>query len=589
MIAKQQQSLSRGPIVAMLTLSSIMVALMAGLSWQNGRDTAAANEESSVSRRIDEAAEALLSTVKDAETGQRGYLLTGNEQYLDSYNSAVAQISPILNKLREATAARPDQVDREKALEPVVLAKMNELAATVDLRRTQGLPRALKIVETDAGKHYMDDIRAQSTAMRDVAARRVAMFSAIAETSASRLRMVSTAGSLVLLGFLAISAVAVLRGLAHREDLYRRATSNAELLRVTLSSIGDAVIATDTESRITFINPVAQNLTGWNEKDAVGIPMDQVFRIVNEATRAPVPNPAENAMRTGTIVGLANHTILITKQDKEIPIDDSGSPIRGPDGAVVGAILVFRDISERHASEKQLKASNEQLQHFVTAAAHDLRAPLNSASVYTELLARQLAGQIDAEGEQTLGYVQSGVRRILRLLDDLLAYAQASHFQLEQGKQTPIEDALKTVLENLRSEIEKTTATITADKLSVVSAHEAHLVQLLQNLIGNALKYYGDNPPEVRVSCEDTDSEWVVSVTDNGVGIAPAYTEEIFRPFKRLHGEDRPGSGIGLATCQKIVAGYGGRIWVTSEPGKGSTFFFSLPYRDGSTANGVKL
>jgi light-regulated signal transduction histidine kinase (bacteriophytochrome) len=254
---------------------------------------------------------------------------------------------------------------------------------------------------------------------------------------------------------------------------------------------------------------------------------------------------------------------------------------------VVGAVLVFRDISERHFAEKQLKASNEQLQQFVTAAAHDLRAPLNSASVYTELLARQLAGQLDTEGQEILGYVKTGVRRILRLVDDLLAYAQAAHFELEDDKQTPIENALNTVLENLRSEIERTAATITADKLSVVAAHEAHLVQLLQNLIGNALKYYGSIPPQVRVSCEETESEWVVSVSDNGVGIEPAYTQEIFKPFKRLHGDDRPGSGIGLATCQKIIAGYGGRIWVTSEPGKGSTFFFSLPYREDGATNGT--
>jgi len=287
-------------------------------------------------------------------------------------------------------------------------------------------------------------------------------------------------------------------------------------------------------------------------------------------------------MLTGAIVGLANHTILITRQGKEIPIDDSGSPIRSPDGGIVGAILVFRDISERHRSDKLLKASNEQLQNFVTAAAHDLRAPLTSASVYTELLARQLAGQIDTEGKQILDYVRSGVQRILRLVDDLVTYAQASHFQPQEGSHTPVEKALNTVLENLRSEIEKTAATITAEKLSVVAAHEAHLVQLLQNLIGNALKYYGNDPPDVRISCENADSGWVISVSDNGVGIDPAYTEEVFKPFKRLHGDDRPGSGIGLATCQKIVAGYGGRIWVTSEPGKGSTFFFSLPYRAGT-------
>jgi len=587
MITKPQHGISRVPIVAMLTISALLVALMASLSWKNGRDSAVADDESSVSRRIDEAAEALLSTVKDAETGQRGYLLTGNEQYLDSYHSAVAQISAILEKMRDAAAARPDQSDREKALEPVVLAKMSELAATVDLRRSQGLPPALHVVETNAGKRYMDDIRTQSAAMRDIAARRVATFSAIAESSAGRLRIVSTAGSLVLLGFLAISAVTVLRGLSHREDLYHRANSNAEQLRVTLTSIGDAVIATDAQSRITFINPVGQELTGWREMDAIGASMEQVFHIVNETTRAPVPNPAEKAMQTGAIVGLANHTILITRQGKEIPIDDSGSPIRNLDGAVVGAILVFRDISERHRSDKLLRASNEQLQQFVTAAAHDLRAPLNSASIYTELLAARHAGQIDAEGLEFLGYVRSGVRRILRLVDDLLAYAQASHFDLEDDKQTPLENALNAALENLRAEIEETAATITADRLSVVAAREAHLVQLLQNLIGNALKYYGSIPPQVRISCEQTESEWVVSVSDNGVGIEPAYTQEIFEPFKRLHGEDRPGSGIGLATCQKIVAGYGGRIWVTSVPDKGSTFFFSLPYRHGRATNGT--
>ncbi len=589
MITKPQQSLSRVPIVAMLTVSALLVALMAGLSWNNGRDRVLANEELAISRRIQGATEELLSTMRDAETGQRGYLLTGGEQYLEPYNSAAARVAVILSELRGAAAVQPDQAERERTIEPLVQAKMSELAATVELRRSRGLPSALRIVETDQGKRDMDDIRRQCASIRNIADQRAAMFSDVAETSANRLRIVSTAGSTILLGFLAISTVTVLRGLAHREDLYHRATSNAELLRVTLSSIGDGVIATDAQSRITFINPVGQELTGWTQKDAIGIPMEQVFHIVNEATRAPVENPAEKAMQTGTIVGLANHTILITRQGKEIPIDDSGSPIRNPDGAVVGAILVFRDISERHRSDKQLKASNEQLQQFVTAAAHDLRAPLSSASVYTELLALRHAGQIDAEGQEVLGYVRSGVRRILRLVDDLLAYAQATHFELENDKQTPIENALNTVLENLRSEIERTEATITAEKLSVVAAHEAHLIQLLQNLIGNALKYYGTIPPQIRVSCEDTESEWVVSVSDNGVGIEPAYTEEIFKPFKRLHGEDRPGSGIGLATCQKIVAGYGGRIWVTSQPGKGSTFFFSLPYRDGGTANGTKL
>jgi CHASE3 domain sensor protein len=139
MITKPQHGLSRVPIVAMLTVSALLVALMAGLSWKNGGDSAIASEESTMSPRIQDATNDLLSTVKDAETGQRGYLLTGNGQYLDSYNSAVAQISSILKKLRDAVSIRPDQGDRERALEPLIIAKMSELASTVDLRRTQGL------------------------------------------------------------------------------------------------------------------------------------------------------------------------------------------------------------------------------------------------------------------------------------------------------------------------------------------------------------------------------------------------------------------------------------------------------------------
>jgi light-regulated signal transduction histidine kinase (bacteriophytochrome) len=150
-----------------------------------------------------------------------------------------------------------------------------------------------------------------------------------------------------------------------------------------------------------------------------------------------------------------------------------------------------------------------------------------------------------------------------------------------------LQTVLNVVIENLRSDIESSASTITGETLPVVAAHEAHMVQLLQNLIGNALKYRGSAPPAVRVSCKSAESEWVVSVNDNGIGIEQRFALEIFKPFKRLHGEDRPGSGIGLATCHKIVSGYRGRIWVESESGKGSTFFFSLPYPEADMADGV--
>jgi CHASE3 domain sensor protein len=199
MITKPQPSLSRVPIVAMLAVSALLVALMAGLSWKNGHDRALANDESAISRRIQGTTEELLSTMKDAETGQRGYLLTGGEQYLEPYNDAAAQVAAVLSKLRDAAAVQPDQAERERTLEPLVQAKLRELATTVELRRSQGLPSALRIVETDQGKRDMDNIRRQCASMRNTADQRAAMFSNIAETSADRLRIVSTVGSLLLL------------------------------------------------------------------------------------------------------------------------------------------------------------------------------------------------------------------------------------------------------------------------------------------------------------------------------------------------------------------------------------------------------
>ena len=561
----------------MLVIASAMVAVIGLLSFQSSASRSAAAGELSVAREIRNTTDDLLSLLKDAETGQRGYLLTGKEAYLEPYNNATEGIAGLIARLQTATVRLPDQAKRVTDLQPVIEGKLQELARTIEIRRSQGEPAAVAVVDAGRGKALMDDIRARCAVISDLADRRAAEFSAIAEKNSMRLSLVSTIGSLILLGFLALSAVTIMRSLAHREELYHRAAASAEFLKVTLTSIGDAVIATDIKGRITLINPVAQKLTGWPEQDALGSPISTVFRIVNETTRAPVDNPVEKAIADGVVKGLANHTILMSKSGQDIPIDDSGAPIRGPKGDIQGGVLVFRDISARRQVEQQLKESNEQLKEFVAAAAHDLRSPLNSVSTMAQLIALQLQDQMGGEGRELLGYIISGTQRMLRLLEDLLAYAQASHFEPEAASRASMNRAVETALENLRAEIENTHAMVTSATLPEVTAHEAHLVQLFQNLVGNALKYRSDAAPRVEIACARHGEDWVVEVSDNGIGIEPQYKNQIFKPFKRLHGEDRPGSGIGLATCQKIVNGYGGRIWVESEPGKGSTFFFSLP------------
>ena len=265
--------------------------------------------------------------------------------------------------------------------------------------------------------------------------------------------------------------------------------------------------------------------------------------------------------------------------DKTFPLTTAALLSAALQGDIQGGVLVFRDISARREAERQLKESNEHLKEFVAAAAHDLRSPLNSVNTMAQLVALRLQDHIGAEGREPLGYIIQSTQRMLRLLEDLLAYAQASHFELDKRNRASMDRALKSALENLRVEIESSGAIVTAGALPEVVAHEAHMVQLFQNLVGNALKYRSEAAPRVRIGCTKRGGEWVVEVSDNGIGIEPQYEQQIFKPFKRLHGEDRPGSGIGLATCQKIVSGYGGRIWLESQPGKGSTFFSAFPLR----------
>jgi len=585
----QKEKLSRAPSVAMLAVSLTLVVAIAVAVYQNSRQREAANQQSQISQNLHDDTGELLSLLKDAETGQRGYLLTGRGKYLEPYHQAISAIPGVVKQLETYTMDRPDQAERLNELKPVIAAKLSELEETVKLRQTQGVTPALEVVDSDRGKALMDDIRARCAAIRDVASQRSDSYLATAEASARRLRLISTAGSAILFVFLALSAWSMLAGMARREKLYNEAHASAELLQVTLASIGDGVLVTDAAARITFINPVGQQLTGWPLEEARGTHIGQVFRVVHETTRAPLDNPLEKALATGAIVGLANHAVLIAKNGTEIPVDDSGAPIRDKRGLVHGAVLVFRDISARRHTELQLKASNEQLKEFVGAAAHDLRSPLNSVTNMAEALALRFHENLGDEGNELLGYIIKGATRMRRLLEDLLAYAQASHFEMVEDERTAMDKALEKVLENLRSDIENTRAVVTAGPLPVVAASETHVVQLLQNLIGNALKYRSEATPDVRIASDRTNTECVIRVSDNGIGIEAQYAKEIFKPFKRLHGEDRPGSGIGLATCQKIVSGYGGRIWMESQPGKGSTFYISLPPAEAAAANGAAL
>ncbi len=228
----------------------------------------------------------------------------------------------------------------------------------------------------------------------------------------------------------------------------------------------------------------------------------------------------------------------------------------------------------------ELARSNADLQQFAYVASHDLQEPLRLIAIYTELLKRRYGGQMDSEADRFLGVIVDGVRRMETLIRDLLSYSRVIHAETPaEREQVDVAETLKLAVANLEMMITETGATIHWKSLPTIHCDRLEITQVFQNLLSNAMKYRAEGPPRIEVSAEEKPSDWVFSVRDNGIGIHPDYHEMIFNPFKRLHGRERPGTGIGLALCRRIVERAGGKIWVESEPGSGAAFHFSIPQR----------
>jgi light-regulated signal transduction histidine kinase (bacteriophytochrome) len=255
---------------------------------------------------------------------------------------------------------------------------------------------------------------------------------------------------------------------------------------------------------------------------------------------------------------------------------DNGKPV-----CLAGS---FIDITERKRAEellaqqtRELARSNAELEQFAYVASHDLQEPLRMVSSYTQLLSRRYKGKLDTDADEFIHYAVDGSARMQRLINDLLAFSRVS----TRGKpfeQTDFNEILKQVFSNLQIAIEEKQAIITHDPLPTLKADSFQMVQLMQNLLGNAIKFHSQQPPRIHIAARLEKGNWLISVQDNGIGIDPQFNERIFVIFQRLHDRSEyPGTGIGLAICKRIIERHGGKIWVDSQPGQGSTFYFTMP------------
>lgn len=251
-------------------------------------------------------------------------------------------------------------------------------------------------------------------------------------------------------------------------------------------------------------------------------------------------------------------------------------------------ILILRELKDRRRVEKamenrsrELARSNAELEQFAYVVSHDLREPLRMIHVFLQLLDRRYRGRLDNEADEFIGFTVDGAARMQKMINDLLDYSRVGSRSREL---LPVKSdaALKQALDNLMIAITESGAIVTQDPLPTVLADESQLVHLFQNLVANAIKFHGKDQPRVHVGAVRQKEEWLFSVCDNGIGIAPEHFEKIFLIFKRIFSQSEyPGTGIGLAVCKKIVEQHGGGIWVESQQGVGTTFFFTLPIKQG--------
>jgi light-regulated signal transduction histidine kinase (bacteriophytochrome) len=272
------------------------------------------------------------------------------------------------------------------------------------------------------------------------------------------------------------------------------------------------------------------------------------------------------------------------------------SPVKDAGGKIIGASKIARDITYRVRQEQALqeanaalKQANADLQQFAYSASHDLQEPLRMVAAYSELLRRKFGGKLGPEADEYIGHTVQGAVRMENLLSDLRTYTQVSTTEHAPPEEIDASEVLKKTLLNLEVAIRDSGASVSSSALPRVRMHTFQLEQVFQNLIANAIRYRSTLPPRIHIGAELQGKEWLFSVQDNGIGIESQYKEQIFGIFKRLHSAAQyPGTGMGLAICQRVVERAGGRIWVESESGRGSTFYFTVPFgepeRTGSQA-----
>ena len=500
-----------------------------------------------------------LALLTDAETGQRGYLYTGQEQYLAPYDRAVRQVDLQIDDLAGLTADNSRQQAAIAQLRPLARQKLQELASTIAFYRAGNPDEARKLVLGDSGLHTMEQIRSVIADMKDeedlLEREREASYRVTIRRASTSIYLTTALAALGLV----VLAHFIIRQMTLRERHAREMRAREEWLRVTLTSIGDAVIATDQNGRVTFLNPIAEALTGLSSAEALGKHILETFPIFHESTMEPVANPVARVIAEGRAMGLANHTVLRRVDGSLTPIDDSAAPIRDDSGNLIGVVLVFRDITNDRKTERVLR-NTEKLSaaaRLSATVAHEINNPLEAAVNLVYLVKMNPALPQDsvkqlAQAEQELERVAHITRQTLGFFRDKNAPGPVN-----------LENLVESVLRIYSNKMMSRNITVQRRFLECppVSGIEAEIKQVVSNLISNAADAAAvGGRVSIIIECvEDSGKPTAhLTVEDDGAGVSDEHRDRIFEPFFTT--KQDVGTGLGLWVSREIIERHGGTI-----------------------------
>ena len=536
--------------------------------------------------RVDHAQQVLIalnkteSLIEGAETGQRGYLYTGETRYLDSYNQALTQLDPQLRILQQLFK-KPSRLAQIQQLRTLTQSKLDELSKTI-LLYNSGHPDAARAeVLSDRGRLIMIQIR---DLINKIQVDEATTESARSEDVRRSIR--NTYISIYLASFVAAIGLCFLayyisKAMALRDTYARQLEEREEWFRSTLTSLGDAVIATNGKGHVTFLNSMAEKLMGATLSIIRGKYIEDVFPIFNEATLEPVENPIKKVMENGSIIGLANHTVLLNTDGTYIPIEDSAAPIRDGRGKIVGVVMVFRDATQERKSQEVLRKTEKlaAAARLAATVAHEINNPLEA--IGNLIYITKLTDGLPEEALAHLSLAEEELSRVSHITRQTLGFYRES----KQPNEVDLPGLVESVLNIYSNKFRTKNITIVREfhDCPPIHALAGELKQAVANLISNA----ADAVPHggtirVAILCHEYDDSksLQILVEDDGPGIAPEHREHIFEPFFTTKKD--VGTGLGLWVTKEIIERHSGTVEVHSRNGiglSGTTFSITLPVR----------